>query len=195
MSQSTALCQSGCGFYGNAATDGLCSKCYKDAVMRKQTVPGSAPNTSSSCSASSVTDMTQQSSSSPSATPLLPHKPPPAASVTDLTTAAPTVAPFPAPTAQLTPQSQVSRTCAPFLSHSSVPSVVMARRKNPDPKKVALAARFLFRMLIVVFFVLTWTRWMPVGQTGRAVGSAIRTKGRYQRQTQSVHRITAQSSV
>lgn len=46
-----ALCRSGCGFYGNPATDGLCSLCYKEALKKKQ----QPPNTNVSSATSTFT--------------------------------------------------------------------------------------------------------------------------------------------
>ncbi|XP_014252428.1 AN1-type zinc finger protein 6 isoform X2 [Cimex lectularius] len=43
-----ALCRSGCGFYGNPSTDGLCSLCYKEALKKKQQPPQGAASYQSS---------------------------------------------------------------------------------------------------------------------------------------------------
>jgi hypothetical protein len=34
--QQPSLCRAGCGFYGNSSFDGMCSKCFKDALRRTQ---------------------------------------------------------------------------------------------------------------------------------------------------------------
>jgi len=40
------LCRGGCGFYGSSATEGLCSKCFKDTLKRKQDPGHISPTTS-----------------------------------------------------------------------------------------------------------------------------------------------------
>ncbi|CAH3024935.1 unnamed protein product [Porites evermanni] len=41
--QQPSLCRMGCGFYGSSSSDGMCSKCFKDALRRKQSSPTTSP--------------------------------------------------------------------------------------------------------------------------------------------------------
>ena len=41
--QQPSLCRMGCGFYGSSSSDGMCSKCFKDALRRKQSSPTASP--------------------------------------------------------------------------------------------------------------------------------------------------------
>jgi hypothetical protein len=43
MEQHPVQCRNGCGFYGNAGTDGLCSVCYKESIKKKQQPPSNMP--------------------------------------------------------------------------------------------------------------------------------------------------------
>ncbi|KAK2719108.1 AN1-type zinc finger protein 6-like [Artemia franciscana] len=64
MQSQPTLCRSGCGFYGNPGTEGMCSICFKEALKKKQAPPMS----SSSAGRTSPSVLFSQSLSSSSPT-------------------------------------------------------------------------------------------------------------------------------
>ncbi|PKA59756.1 Zinc finger A20 and AN1 domain-containing stress-associated protein 9 [Apostasia shenzhenica] len=57
-SEAPVLCANNCGFFGSAMTNNLCSKCYRDHVMKQQTLVTMKPPAATS--SSTITEPAQE---------------------------------------------------------------------------------------------------------------------------------------